>query len=319
MLANKLHLAWCTTLTLGQSCGPRVSARLMRDIPCDMSVQSYCTQPGSAYPWSSVRRYIFENQGSIRRMYGEQRHAQLVQYEVNERKARYHMDEDSIPTLFKFENIEKFLFAQDLATAKLTANQTGGNLTTTTTTTSKPTENKTKEMDNTTPLPSSVDTTTTTTTTVYEELSSTAPIFYQADDLQYETTTVQAEVDDNVVPEETPVDTKPVKGYNACPITQEVVAPYWANNTRGETLALLNVHPFEQYVHWEKCSFENEQMFCRDGCKCEQQYRLHRLLAFDPKNECRGIFADWFRFPGCCVCICYDNLVERINSRRARF
>ena len=24
------------------------------------------------------------------------------------------------------------------------------------------------------------------------------------------------------------------------------------------------------------------------GCRCEQQYRLHRLLAFDPNNECRG-------------------------------
>jgi hypothetical protein len=32
---------------------------------------------------------------------------------------------------------------------------------------------------------------------------------------------------------------------------------------------------------------------------------LHRLLAFDPTNECRGIFSDWFRFPSCCVCKCY--------------
>lgn len=288
----------------------------MRDIPCDMSVQSYCTQPGSAYPWSSVRRYIFENQGSIRRMYGEQRQAQMVQFEVNERKARYYMNDDSIPALFKFDDIGKFVFAKDLATAKLTANQTDANPTTSKT--SKPAENKTKEMKETTslPLPSSGD----TTTAAYEELSSLSPGLYGTDDLVYETTTtLQGEVDDNIVPEDTPVDAKPVKGYNACPITQEVVAPYWANNTRGETLALLNVHPFEQYVHWEKCSFENEQMFCRDGCKCEQQYRLHRLLAFDPKNECRGIFADWFRFPGCCVCMCYDNLVERINSRKARF
>lgn len=42
------------------------------------------------------------------------------------------------------------------------------------------------------------------------------------------------------------VTEKPIKGYNACPITQEVVAPYWANSTRGTTLALLNVYPFEQ-------------------------------------------------------------------------
>lgn len=31
-------------------------------------------------------------------------------------------------------------------------------------------------------------------------------------------------------------------------------------------------------------------MYCRTGCRCEQQYRLHKLLAFDPSNECRGIF-----------------------------
>lgn len=40
---------------------------------------------------------------------------------------------------------------------------------------------------------------------------------------------------------------------NACPVKEEFVAPYWANNTRGETLALLNLYPFEQYVQWERC------------------------------------------------------------------
>lgn len=66
---------------------------------------------------------------------------------------------------------------------------------------------------------------------------------------------------------------------NACPVKEEVVAPFWANNTRGEVLALLNMYPFEQYVHWEKCTFENKQMYCRDGCRCEQQYRLHRYVS----------------------------------------
>lgn len=118
------------------------------------------------------------------------------------------------------------------------------------------------------------------------------------------------------------------------------MAPFWANNTRGELLALLNLYPYEQYVHWEKCTFENRQMYCRDGCRlthtppplpfpttnyeflifrCEQQYRLHRLLAYDPNNECRGIFSDWFRFPSCCVCKCYDILAEfRVTSRSPR-
>lgn len=99
----------------------------------------------------------------------------------------------------------------------------------------------------------------------------------------------------------------------------EVVAPFWANNTRGEVLALLNLYPFEQYVHWEKCTHEFKQMFCRDGCRCEQQYRLHRLLAYDPHNECRGIFSDWFRFPSSCICKCYNIPMEfRATSRSPR-
>ncbi|XP_066255454.1 protein spaetzle 4 isoform X1 [Euwallacea similis] len=125
--------------------------------------------------------------------------------------------------------------------------------------------------------------------------------------------------------EQDPVKKKPVnfnkmKGFNACPVKEEVVAPFWANNTRGEVLALLNMYPFEQYVHWEKCSYEHKQMYCRDGCRCEQQYRLHRLLAYDPNNECRGIFSDWFKFPSCCVCKCYDMPPEfRVTSRSPRF
>jgi hypothetical protein len=84
-------------------------------------------------------------------------------------------------------------------------------------------------------------------------------------------------------------------------------------------LALLNVYPFEQYIHWEKCTHEHEQMYCRRGCKCEQQHRLHRLLAYNPLDACRGIFSDWFRFPSCCICKCYDIPFDfRVTSRSPR-
>merc|ERR1711902_350683 len=96
------------------------------------------------------------------------------------------------------------------------------------------------------------------------------------------------------------------ESLNACPVTEEVFAPYWANNTRDQVLALLNLYPFEQYIHMEICKAEHDEMLCRKGCRCEQQYRLHRLLAFDPNNECRGIFSDWFRFPSYCICKCYN-------------
>merc|ERR1711892_1484761 len=61
---------------------------------------------------------------------------------------------------------------------------------------------------------------------------------------------------------------------NACDVNESVQAPYWANNTRNHTLALLNLYPFEQYIHMETCKAEFEEMHCRPGCRCEQQYRL---------------------------------------------
>jgi len=92
---------------------------------------------------------------------------------------------------------------------------------------------------------------------------------------------------------------------NACDVDMTIEAPFWANNTGGQLLALLNLYPFEQYIHIETCQAEMQEGLCRSGCRCEQQYRLHRLLAFDPTNECRGIFSDWFRFPSFCLCKCY--------------
>jgi len=105
---------------------------------------------------------------------------------------------------------------------------------------------------------------------------------------------------------------------SACPVRREVVSPYWANNTRQQTLALLNIYPFEQYVHMEMCKYEHHEMLCRPGCKCEQQYRMHRLLAFDPSNECRGIFSDWFELPSFCVCKCYESITENFIPRPRR-
>ena len=84
----------------------------------------------------------------------------------------------------------------------------------------------------------------------------------------------------------------------------------------GLTLALLNLYPFEQYIHMEICRAEYDEMLCRPGCRCEQQYRLQRLLAFDPSNECRGVFSDWFRFPSFCICKCYDSARQLREVRR---
>lgn len=137
---------------------------------------------------------------------------------------------------------------------------------------------------------------------------------------QQPTTTTKATTDtvsSSIPPPPTPssIPVPPVRshsrGFSACPVETGITTPYWANNTRGEPRAILNLSPFDQFVHWEKCRFEYSQMDCRSGCRCEQQYRLHRMLAFDPYNDCRGVFSDWFKFPSGCVCKCYTQRVFR--------
>lgn len=72
------------------SCNPRATrrgrAQLLATIPCDLTIQAYCNLPGSAYPWKAVRRFVHENQGMMRRMYGDIRHISILktEFENNE-------------------------------------------------------------------------------------------------------------------------------------------------------------------------------------------------------------------------------------------
>lgn len=438
-----------------QSCGPRISARFLLDIPCDMTRSAFCNVAGSSYPWHAVRRYIFENQGLVRRMYGDQRHSVIVGSEIEARRMRYddlrfHEPESLVPPVSavhrtraraayrvrpnsRYANLLKTSPLADgekarpppppppppppslrppahtdatvgmatttAGTSPVTAAEATGDSPVTTAPAlldadayrpGSPTQvvfhGEPVDMDTPTRLatgaphnqePGAILTTPTTPThtlaaavttrehpstgtsatttteagdfepsyaagepfthepeplhayaTSQASTAASQPLFSLLDSNSIEApdrddsshshgrpVTAAASVnhpDDHAEEDisastEQPPPAEPLRrGVNACPVKQEVLAPYWANNTRGKVLALLNVYPFEQYVHAEKCAFENQQMFCRDGCRCEQQFRLHRLLAFDPRNECRGIFADWFRFPSCCVCICYD-------------
>ena len=84
-----LCLTTIPATTWSQTCGPRVSPRLMNEIPCDMTKTFYCQVPGPGYPWSSVRRYIYENQGLMRRMYGDQRQSFVVRNEIEDLHEKY--------------------------------------------------------------------------------------------------------------------------------------------------------------------------------------------------------------------------------------
>ncbi|KAG6798715.1 protein spaetzle 4 [Apis mellifera caucasica] len=456
----------------------RAGRARLSNLPCDFRRQNWCTIAGSSYPWHAVRRFVQENQGLMRRMYGDERHINVLraEFERNDVELKYddyyhHFSDDHrkyqyshdyeyfeadddlklnnefrdegrgftsrsfndnvAKRLNKFPKLSEYTRPHFRPTERTSTISTSTS-TTTTTTTAPPTttassskaenlsttisstivsttqrESTTRNTPSMTSLVNSTNeekknssdemTTPTVTSsyTVKEQNFSINEISEQIDRIDEvveeagevvevsesnvgETTTMNfpgtTELPDELLdgnedlyatPKETTVreeetsnsneqqefrprpeyrPNKPevstmegqlyqdvaakdqqeqpvlkLRGVNACPVKEEVVAPFWANNTRGEVLALLNLYPFEQYVHWEKCTHENKQMYCRDGCRCEQQYRLHRLLAYDPNNECRGIFSDWFKFPSCCVCRCYDLPLEfRVTSRSPR-
>ncbi|XP_055548389.1 protein spaetzle 4 isoform X2 [Wyeomyia smithii] len=399
------------------SCDPNVSrksrsAQLIQTIPCDLSIQAYCNLPGSAYPWHAVRRFVHENQGLMRRMYGDVRHISILKSEIDTNKIdiddihqtaeKYSRKDAKKMRHVHFTHYEhgREKFSDVITEPHFRPSQRGSTVkinTSTVSTTTVPystttsADNTINTSDRSTLLNITINASTKSsqqnTSNIFAPIrdnekidmkklsaianletsdtlremsqSSTANIFETShtdrSKIDQTTTILGNNSDEKDIPGNfTPVKTNKIvtkidttnviktttrkpeeqlyqdstqkeptllnmKGINACPVKEEVVAPFWANNTRGEVLALLNLYPFEQYVHWEKCAFEFKQMYCREGCRCEQQYRLHRLLAYDPHNECRGIFSDWFRFPSCCICKCYDLPFDyRVTSRSPR-
>lgn len=104
-----------------------------------------------------------------------------------------------------------------------------------------------------------------------------------------------------------PIETNNNSGKeDVCQSSVEVVTPFWASNSNGKVRAILNNKEFEQAVHQEICTGALTLRCARD-CSCEQKYKWHRLLAYDPNNDCAGVFMDWFLFPSCCVCRCNKN------------
>lgn len=93
---------------------------------------------------------------------------------------------------------------------------------------------------------------------------------------------------------------------DVCESKVEIVTPYWASNSNGKVRAIMNNKEFEQAIHQEICTKASTARCSRD-CSCEQKYKWHRLLAYDPNNDCAGIFMDWFLYPSCCVCRCNKN------------
>lgn len=69
--------------TCSEKTARRGRAQLLKTIPCDLSLQAYCNLPGKSYPWHAVRRFVNENQGMMKRMYGDVRHISVLRNEIN--------------------------------------------------------------------------------------------------------------------------------------------------------------------------------------------------------------------------------------------
>ncbi|XP_003743230.1 protein spaetzle 3 [Galendromus occidentalis] len=95
------------------------------------------------------------------------------------------------------------------------------------------------------------------------------------------------------------------KKLDACESTVEIVTPYWASNSQGKIRAIVNTQHLQQAIQQEVCQ-NSQTRKCNNDCGCEQKYKWHRLLAYDPDDDCKGIFMDWFLFPSCCVCRCLN-------------
>jgi len=105
------------------------------------------------------------------------------------------------------------------------------------------------------------------------------------------------------IPEPPPQDSSKA---DVCESKVEVTTPFWASNSNGKVRAIVNNDQFEQAIHQEICT-QAATLRCNRDCSCEQKYKWHRLLAYDPNNDCSGIFMDWFLFPSCCACRCNKN------------
>ncbi|XP_054166662.1 protein spaetzle 3-like [Oppia nitens] len=90
---------------------------------------------------------------------------------------------------------------------------------------------------------------------------------------------------------------------DSCESSVEIVTPYWASNSAGKIRAIVNTQHLQQAIQQEVCQSVQTKR-CNNDCSCEQKYKWHRLLAYDPDDDCKGIFMDWFLFPSCCVCRC---------------
>lgn len=126
----------------------------MAAIPCDLNEQTFCNEPGTQYPWHAVRRFVHENQGLMKRMYGDVKHIAVLRGEMDRDNNEIGAD-DVAQTRARYSRAggkkNKYLYtdynykANDVLTEPYFRPQTSTTTTTSTTTASTTTTTKAPE------------------------------------------------------------------------------------------------------------------------------------------------------------------------------
>ncbi|XP_069959426.1 neurotrophin 1 isoform X3 [Cherax quadricarinatus] len=99
------------------------------------------------------------------------------------------------------------------------------------------------------------------------------------------------------------------EGHFVCESTVEYVRPGWAQNLRGEWVAILNTDKFPQTMRVETCSYGGKRCEYLPPCyksSCVQRYSYVRLLCVDPYHPTLKPVVDVFQIPAACSCFVED-------------
>jgi len=276
---------WKTTLTISLlyhivHCQDTIIGEVTRGLPCIKRLnQLYCHNGGTAYPESKISTFIDDNKALIRRMYGT-----LIKTDDIPEQPKT----PASTTLFmrtlrnfagpRFRRSAHEGFIEDFLIEDI--------------------EDRPHQEDYWTLLMRN--------STLFYEFNRTAT----PKDIEVFQALQKAQISNLERPKRQAgfpgATSKPDNKIDACESRVEVTTPYWATNSNGKVRAIVNDKQFEQAIHQEIC-ISSRTFRCSGDCGCEQKYKWHRLLAYDPNNDCSGIFMDWFLFPSCCSCRCLKN------------
>ncbi|KAF8796307.1 Protein spaetzle 3 like protein [Argiope bruennichi] len=95
-----------------------------------------------------------------------------------------------------------------------------------------------------------------------------------------------------------------VGDYTNAPVDGEIPESFETYDGKKIHVRSKRASPKNSYTASSSSNKSTQTKKCASDCSCEQKYKWHRLLAYDPDDDCKGIFMDWFLFPSCCICRC---------------